>query len=259
VSTSDRTVEEIVVPGDGSWKVTLKEKQTLVERRVPKGSWKATLAGQFRVPIVTTRGMRAGPSSDGTSLALVASSPGSSSETRFVVVTKSNATNITLTGQWTFDAISPDGRRLYLAQSIGGDAYIIRPVDVFTGTAGVALTIKSVAVNVVPSDEDGPRMEGLPMERLASSPDGFVLTLYDGPGFPFVHALQIRDSYTLCYDLPKSMKAIAAELTLRSTTNAAKFDVMHKGKIMATLTLPLGSASPALQLASAAPVTTRGS
>jgi hypothetical protein len=192
--------------------------------------------------------MRAGPSSDGTALALVAASNGAATETRFAVVTKSKTANVVLRGEWTFDAISPNGRTLYLAESVGGDAYVIRPADVITGRAGVALSVKSIAINNV-SGDDGPTMQGLPMDRVAASSDGFILTLYDGPGFPFVHALQTRDSFALCYDLPKSMKSIVNELTLRSTSTAAKFEILHKNKVVATLTLPLGSTGPSLQLA----------
>ncbi len=258
-SASNRSTEEISVPGNGSWKVSIKEQKTNIERKTPTGAWKKTLDAQFRVPIVTTRGMRAGPSSDGSTLALVASSSGTSADTRFIVVTQSTTTNITLPGQWTFDAISPNGRTLYLAQSVGGDTYVIRPVDVATGRAGVALKVKSVTVDRNGQVDDGPTMEGLPIERITSQQHAFILTLYDGPGFPFVHALQARDSFTLCYDLPGSMKSIVNELTLRSTTDATTFNVVHKGKVMATLTLPMGSSGPSLRMANDPPGTTIGS
>jgi hypothetical protein len=44
-------------------------------------------------------------------------------------------------------------------------------------------------------------MAGYPLAQLRRN-DGVVMTLYDGPEHPFIHALQSREAWALCIDLP---------------------------------------------------------
>ena len=54
---------------------------------------------------------------------------------------------------------------------------------------------------IVDPREPGERMSGLPITR-ATSPDGrWEYTLYDGPEYPFVHALDTERKQAFCIDL----------------------------------------------------------
>lgn len=112
-------------------------------------------------------------------------------------------THVVLRGDFSFDAISPDGSTVYLIQRFpenNGPAYLtnyaVRAYDV----ADRRLLPKPVVDPSEPNEE----MAGLPLSR-ASSPDGrWAYTLYDGNGGePFVHALDTVGRTAVCIDLPQ--------------------------------------------------------
>ncbi len=106
-------------------------------------------------------------------------------------------TQIALRGSYTFDAISPNGRLLYLIQySSPPDPtrYLVRAYDVAAG--------HMLSKPVIDPSEGGRPMTGRPITRV-TSPDGrWAYTLYDGSDEgPFIHALDTSDHRAVCVDL----------------------------------------------------------
>jgi LPXTG-motif cell wall-anchored protein len=103
---------------------------------------------------------------------------------------------ISLGGDFSFDAISPDGRTIYLTQLSRRSftQYSIRAFD--------TKTWRLLPKPVVDREEPDEAMAGLPFTRV-TSPDGrFDYTLYVGGDKPFVHALDTVGRSAKCIDLP---------------------------------------------------------
>jgi hypothetical protein len=101
-----------------------------------------------------------------------------------------------LRGDFSLDAISPDGSRLYFIELTGRDAtrYRVRAYDL----AHDRLLPKPV---VDPAEADEP-MRGSPIARAMSDDGHWAYTLYDGNGtHPFIHALDTARGRAKCIDL----------------------------------------------------------
>jgi hypothetical protein len=104
---------------------------------------------------------------------------------------------VKLRGDFSYDALSPDGRSLFLINYLSAKdptKYRVRVYDL----ARNRLEPKAI----VDPRESPDEMNGLPMARV-TSPDGrWAYTLYDGAaGEPFIHALDTRDRKAVCIDL----------------------------------------------------------
>ena len=103
-----------------------------------------------------------------------------------------------LRGDFAFDALSPDGSRLYLIQHVDRrdqTRYVVRAYDIPT------LTL--LPGRVADRTQKSWVMHGAPVSRTASVDGRFVYTLYDNPGgFPFVHALDTVRGVAHCVGLP---------------------------------------------------------
>ncbi|HET9324037.1 MAG TPA: hypothetical protein VFO03_09175 [Gaiellaceae bacterium] len=103
---------------------------------------------------------------------------------------------IMLRGDFSFDAISPDGRWIYVIHYTSIDdplQYEVRALDTRTG--------RLTPTPVVDPRKPGEAMNGNPLTR-AWSPDGrWAFTLYDGTEHPFVHALDTVGRSARCIDL----------------------------------------------------------
>ena len=102
----------------------------------------------------------------------------------------------TLRGDFSLDAISPDGNRLYFIESTSPDVtdYRVRAYDLAKGR----LLAKPV---VDPAEADEP-MRGSPVSRVLSHDGRWAYTLYDGNGtHPFIHALDTTRGRAKCIDL----------------------------------------------------------
>jgi hypothetical protein len=120
---------------------------------------------------------------------------------------------ITLPGMFTVDAISPDGRWLYLIdyKDAGGVDYAVRAYDLRRG--------RMLARPIVDPRSPDEKMQGVPVTRV-QSPDGrWAYTLYAGDE-PFVHALDTVKRTAVCVDLPMSLANDVGEgrLSLRGGT-----------------------------------------
>lgn len=237
--------QTIAAPHGGSWRVTTSGSRTVVERLDGRRSWSTTLTGRFALPVVTARGLRAGPSLDGTSIVLSAS-PASS--TSFAIVSRTQTHRLELPGKWTFDAVSPNGATVFLAESVGHSQYWIRSVDAASAHVGDRLVTKTVSYDALNGGSDGP-MEGLALDRLMSDDELTAYTLYDGPSHPFVHALDTAHGGALCYDLPDALKGASANLSLRRGPQAGLIDVVQGNRVVAQVADPTSTWGPAVRVA----------
>jgi hypothetical protein len=158
------------------------------------------LRGSFMIPAVANDGSASGLSADGETLVLIRPRAGfPAARTRFAIVDSRGLRPrdlVTLRGDYGFDAIAPDGSKLYFTEYVSPrdpTRYVVRAYDVRTGRTGSAIVDKR---------EPDEKMRGYPITR-ANSPDGrWAYTLYDGAGkHPFVHALDTRDGRAFCIDL----------------------------------------------------------
>jgi hypothetical protein len=170
--------------------ITVRGGQVVLSRMLPGG---------FGVPLVTVDGRSGGVSHDGHTLVLAAY-PNAGS-TRFAVLDTIGLKPkrmITLRGSWTYDALSPNGRTLYLIEnSLGTNTvrYRVRAYDVGAG--------RLLARAIADKRLWGRYMRGTPMTRVTSRDGGWVYTLYGKPdGTAFVHALDARHRAAVCVDLP---------------------------------------------------------
>lgn len=122
--------------------------------------------------------------------------------TRFVVLdprTLKVRSRITLSGNFGFDALSPDGSVMYLIQikdnPNGPIAYDVRALNVATGQLYPGA--------IVDRREPSEKMAGIPMTRVGSDDGSWAYTLYSKQnGGAFVHALHTTAREAFCIDLP---------------------------------------------------------
>jgi hypothetical protein len=156
------------------------------------------LPGRFTIPAVALDGTAAGLSADGRTLVLIRPRRAfPRQETALAVIGTARLRpreTITLAGDFSFDAISPDGSLLYLVQYVAPrdpTRYVVRGYDLERG--------RLLPEPVVDPKVFGDVMRGYPVTR-AVSPDGrWAYTLYDGGGgHPFVHALDTSEGTAAC-------------------------------------------------------------
>ena len=159
------------------------------------------LDGRYVVPVVALDHTSAGLSTDGSTLVLVTPRRTFPRErTSFVVLNAKNLrvqSHIVLQGDFSFDALSPDGTRMFLIHYLSRrdpTRYEVRALDVPSG--------KLLPTPIVDKSEPDERMAGLPITRETTSDGRWAYTLYDGAGEePFVHALDTVDGEAHCIDL----------------------------------------------------------
>jgi DNA-binding beta-propeller fold protein YncE len=161
-----------------------------------------TVAGRFRLPVVGIAGVPEGLSADGGTLVLanLADTPAS----RFAVLRTDfsrPAETISLPGELEYDAVSPDGARLFLIEHLAGpdrSRYRVRMYD-----RGAGRLDPNVIVDK--RDQWETSMAGYPNTRVTGPDGSWVYTLYRNADHgPFVHALNAQDSYAFCIDLPRN-------------------------------------------------------
>ena len=174
----------------------------LVRDRDGKTIRKGVLTGKLGVPAVTFNGVAEGTWAGGRRLVLSSSVYDDQSRTRFVVIdtrTLRALKTITLRGAFTFDALSPGGRRLYLLQFPqgidGGIHYVVRSLNMRSGRLEPGA--------IVDRTEPDEQMNGIAMYRAWSADRTWAYTLYNGgASHAFVHALNTRTRTARCIDLP---------------------------------------------------------
>ena len=174
--------------------------QTLLEAVNVRGGTlfnETWLLGQFAIPAIawTPTGM----TPDGKTL-VVETYPWLRGGATFVVVRTPELDRrrvVRLRGSWAYDAISPDGRTLYLIQSLASrDSahYLVRAYDLRLG--------RLLTGAIADRRERGP-MTGAPVTRATTRTGTWAYTLYTkANGTAFVHALDTVHRRAVCIDLP---------------------------------------------------------
>jgi hypothetical protein len=202
------------------------------------------IKGDFTIPLVALDGTSAGLSADGTTLAMI--TPRTNfrrfprKETTFLIVDVQETGRlqprdpVTLRGDFSFDALSPDGRTMYLVEYTSKDYndYAVREYD---------LTRQRLLKDPVQFSHDvAPgEMRGLPMAR-ATSPDGRrAYTLYNGGGRPrdeaFIHILDTVDGISHCIDLPDISGREAWNLQLEFPPGGRALNVLRGSRVRASM------------------------
>ena len=160
----------------------------------------ATLAGAWGIPAVTYNSDGgAGLSRDGKTLVLTTLGQTSITQVELLNTrTLSVRDRFVLNGSFTYDAMSPDGTRLYFIQWVDQtnlNKYVVRAYDLHTHT----LRPGSIADRTQKSWV----MQGQPLTRTTSANGRWVYTLYQNPGgYPFIHALDTVRGVAHCIGLP---------------------------------------------------------
>lgn len=157
------------------------------------------LDGPYGVPLVTFDNDRGGLSHDGRTLFLAESTaPGLALASRLIAVdtaTLKTVRRIDLSGDFSFDALAPDGRTLFLIQHTSAryiDRYRVRAYNLSAGR----LLPQAIV------DKTELQMAGRPTARLVRPDGSWVYTLYvDQAAEPFVHALDTVRGVARCLDI----------------------------------------------------------
>lgn len=167
---------------------------------VPTGA-QLRVAGHYGIPGVAYNGATTGLSANGRTLVLAQIvQTGVPRVTRLLVISAPRLTirsRITLPGWSTVDAISPNGRWLYVIHYRAADIsrYEVLGYDL--------LRHRILPKPIVDPDDRGEAMIGFPMTRVMSHGSRWAYTLYMRPsGAPFVHALDTVAHRAVCVDLP---------------------------------------------------------
>jgi hypothetical protein len=189
--------------------------------------------GRWWVPAVTINGATTGLAADGSTLVLVrperAFPP---PNTKLAVLDAGQLRverEITLPGFFTVDAISPDGRWLYLIQYPDEDFldYHVRALDTRTGRLDPR--------DVVDPRKPREQMGGLPMTRALSRDGRWAYTLYGGNEV-FIHALDTVNRTAACVDLemlPRNSDLSGVQLAV--SPGGARVEVRDNGDLIATV------------------------
>jgi hypothetical protein len=228
----------VVSPDGRSRTVTfVVDHNTLVARVHVRGGSVAryrVIPGWFAIPAVAYDQSMSGLSADGRTLALIRPRTRVPERTTRIVLLDAlrflPKRTIVLRGDFSFDAISPDGSRLYLIQyaalsrhNFDPTKYAVRSLDATSGKLDPA--------PIVDPREPDEKMGGLPVTR-AMSPDGrWAYTLYSGNEHPFVHALDTVGRTARCVDLDALTKRNDIfQMKLRVASAGGVLQVVRDGK-----------------------------
>ena len=171
-------------------------------------------AGTFTIPAVAYDGSASGLSGDRHTLVLIEPRTSFPRATTSLLVLRAPSLArralVRLRGDFSFDAVSPDGSRLYLIQYLS-------PTD---PTRYAVRSFSLAAMRLAPRPIVDPRepdetMRGNPLSRAVSADGRFAYTLYDGGAHPFVHALDTARATARCIDVDGLDPAALSRLRLR--------------------------------------------
>ena len=160
------------------------------------------IRGHWAVPGVAFDGTAGGLSGDGRKLVLmqVQTAPLPTRSVFQIVRTSDLAPvqRVVLKGNFAFDALSPDGSRLYLIQHVSQQnlsRYVVR--------AYALDRHRLLPGRIADRTQRGWVMAGYPVTRATSADGRWIYTLYMRPsGYPFVHALDAVRGVAHCVGIP---------------------------------------------------------
>lgn len=163
-------------------------------------SQKVAVDGVWRLPTFASDPLPIGVSLDRKTVVLVEDGPPQTADRTLLAVLQAPLSKpariLDIPGTFTYDAISPDGRTIYVIEHLAGPPdghYRVRAIDVGGGKLKPEVIVDKLKI--------GEQMAGWPVDQLRRD-DGSVLTLYRGAEHPFIHALNTAEGYADCIDLP---------------------------------------------------------
>jgi hypothetical protein len=162
---------------------------------------KLALPGYFQLPRVTASGVAGGLSQNGRWLVLqhVPDKTDQLGSNMLIVDTSTmrSAQPADLPGSFQFDAVSNDGKRIYLIEYLSAASYRVRVYDV-----DIRQLDETIVVDKTDPTES---MSGIRLSGVAS-PDGqWLYSVYARPNKPaFIHALNLGSPYAFCLELSGS-------------------------------------------------------
>lgn len=193
-----------VSKGNVRYVTVLTGKSTLVTKINRQGGRvmrSMTLKGAWGIPLVAFDGTAEGLLADGRTLLLAQplfSGQTLRRNTTFTLVDVAKMKvrgTIRLPGAYSFDALSPDGRYLYLVEYVSPEdpsLYRVRAYDLNRS--------KLLAKIVTDKRSWETGMRGSPVTRAWK--DGWAYTLYGGTERPFIHALNTKGVEAVCIFMP---------------------------------------------------------
>jgi hypothetical protein len=161
----------------------------------------AFLPAGYALPDLGSIGPTGGISPDGRWLALTSQGlgPGGKTVTNFLVGSSSLTATfkpVRVDGDFSFDALSNDGQRLYLIQRMSDpNHYQVRLYDLGANALS--------PYPVVDKQDPKEPMTGIRGDSVADPLGNFVFTVYARDSGPFIHALPLDYPFAFCVDLPK--------------------------------------------------------
>jgi DNA-binding beta-propeller fold protein YncE len=191
------------------WAVEPGERTTLRELDPVTGADKRTFAIDGRWALPTAYGAApAGFSADGRWLVLAGpqSKDGAAVKSSFAIIDTANgalARTVRATGDYTFDAISADGRNLYVIEHLGTETVSRWPSGYRVRVAGEGSSTLSESL-IVDIKIASPQMNGLYHSSVARTGSAWNYGLYFHPTKgAFIHALNTTQLYAQCIlDVP---------------------------------------------------------
>jgi hypothetical protein len=194
VGLTDGTLRYLALPASTTTEVQVVDRDARVLRHMRiKGIW--------GIPLVAYDGTAEGLFPNGRTLLLAQSLYNGQTlrtTTRFTLVdtrAMKVSRRIQLKGAFTFDALSRNGRYIYLTEYMSPEdpsSYRVRAYDL----RGAGLLSKIVSDKRSWATD----MRGLPIARTWK--EGWAYTLYGGNARPFIHALDTQNVAAVCINLP---------------------------------------------------------
>ncbi len=186
-----------------------------------------TLPGNYGIPQVAFDGTTDGLARDGRTLVLgdVATSAPLRPSSSFAVVDVRRfrlRSTIRLRGDFSFDALSRDGRMLYLVEHVSAQdtsRYRVRAYDIGARRLLARMVTDKTRWQSV--------MQGVPVSRASAKDGRWAYTLYGGNRHPFVHALDTQRANAVCIDLPRRWQKLDLFGLRLSVRPDAKLVVRH--------------------------------
>jgi hypothetical protein len=225
------TVRYVAVPRNGT---TFVKAVRVGDNRMLRST---TLRREYGVPMVAFDGTAGGLARDGKTLVL--ETTGSQTLTRFAVLSTQTLKvrqSFALRGWWGYDAISPDGKTLYLIQVLPATdtiRYLVRAYD---------LGLRQLVKGAIADKSEPGAMAGYPVSRATTADGTWAYTLYQRPNAqPFVHALNTRERRAICVDLdwkgdPNNLGNV--RLTLSADEQQLVVRRFADGKALLTIAAP---------------------
>jgi hypothetical protein len=210
---------------------------TLVERTATQGGQVLSsrlLPGSWGIPLVDFTGTTGGLSANGQTLVLGQTGAGTCTASGCTLLRRTTSFRIldatslrpretvTLRGDFAFDALSPDGLRLYLVNHVSAanaNKYVVRAFDLRHQ--------RLLPGAIADRTQRGWLMQGMPMARQTSGDGRYVYTLYANPGgYPFVHALDTVAGRAHCIGIPWTHELTKGDLdVLELSANGSELTV----------------------------------